>query len=181
MNDIRYGYIRQGYSNRGTGQGDYVLFRFINDNTTDPYYLTRSSVVSVPVNNVVDNLTWTKGSHTLGFGGNWRLVHNNRGSDANSYNTASTNPYWYSTGGPPDPSATLGLPAGLQWLLQLLRNCLWKHSRRDPRPDNAFPTTTLPRVGRQGACILMAPLSIGISRQMNMNGTFKIAGERGRT
>ncbi len=110
VNDIRYGYIRQGYSNRGTGQGDYVLFRFINDNTTDPYYLTRSSVVSVPVNNVVDNLTWTKGSHTLGFGGNWRLVHNNRGSDANSYNTASTNPYWYSTAGPPDPSATLGLP-----------------------------------------------------------------------
>src|SRR6202167_1656038 len=103
VNDIRYGYIRQGYSNRGTGQGDYVLFRFINDNGTDPYYLTRSSIVSVPVNNVVDNLTWTKGSHTLGFGGNWRLVHNNRGSDLNSYNTASTNPYWYD-GEPPDPS-----------------------------------------------------------------------------
>ncbi len=107
VNDIRYGYIRQGYGNRGIGQGDYTVFRFINDSATDPYYITRSSIVNVPVNNVVDNLTWTKGSHTLGFGGNWRLIHNNRGSDANSYNSATTNPYWY-TGDPPDPS-TLGI------------------------------------------------------------------------
>jgi hypothetical protein len=106
VNDIRYGYIRQGFSNRGTAQGDYTTFRFLNDSSSDPYYLTRSAVVTVPVNNVVDNLTWTKGSHTLGFGGNWRLIHNNRGSDANSFNSATTNPYWY-TGGVPDPS-TLG-------------------------------------------------------------------------
>ncbi len=109
VNDVRYGLIRQGFSNRGTGQGDYTTFRFLNDVSSDPYYITRSSVVSVPVNNVVDNLTWTKGSHTLGFGGNWRLIHNNRGSDANSYNNASSNPYWYS-GGPPDPG-TLGVPS----------------------------------------------------------------------
>lgn len=107
VNDVRYGYIRQGYSNRGIGQGDYVTFRFINDVSSDPNYITRTSVVNVPVNNIVDNLTWTKGSHTLGFGGNWRGIHNNRGSDANSYNTASTNPYWYA-GDPPDPS-TLGV------------------------------------------------------------------------
>jgi hypothetical protein len=109
VNDVRYGLIRQGFSNRGTGQGDYTTFRFLNDVSSDPYYITRSSVVNVPVNNVVDNLTWTKGSHTLGFGGNWRLIHNNRGSDANSYNNATSNPYWYS-GGPPDPG-TLGLPS----------------------------------------------------------------------
>ena len=106
VNDVRYGYIRQGYSNRGTGQGDYTTFRFINDVATDPDYVTRSTVINVPVNNIVDNLTWTKGSHTLGFGGNWRLIHNNRGADLNSYNSATTNPYWY-TGGAPDPS-TLG-------------------------------------------------------------------------
>jgi hypothetical protein len=106
VNDVRYGYIRQGFANRGTGQGDYTTFRFINDSATDPAYITRSSVVTLPVNNIVDNLTWTKGSHTLGFGGNWRLIHNNRGSDANSFNSATTNPFWY-VGGPPDPS-TLG-------------------------------------------------------------------------
>src|ERR1700728_4613478 len=105
VNDVRYGLIRQGVSNRGTGVGDYTTFRFLNDVSSDPYYITRSTVVSVPVNNVVDNLTWTKGAHTLGFGGNWRLIHNNRGSDSNSYNNASTKPYWY-TGGPSD-SGTL--------------------------------------------------------------------------
>lgn len=109
VNDVRYGYIRQGYSNRGTGQGDYTTFRFINDSSTDPYYVTRTSIVNVPVNNIVDNLSWTKGAHTLGFGGNWRLIHNNRGTDANSYNSATTNPYWF-LGNPPDPSTLGGQP-----------------------------------------------------------------------
>ena len=67
VNDVRYGYIRQGYSNRGTGQGDYTTFRFINDSTTDPYYVTRTSIVNVPVNNIVDNLSWTKGSPHFGL------------------------------------------------------------------------------------------------------------------
>jgi hypothetical protein len=110
VNDVRYGYIRQGYSNRGTSQGDYTVFRFINDGSVDPYYVTRTSVVSVPVNDLVDNLSWTKGTHTLGIGGDWRLIHNNRGSDQNSFSYASTNPFWYA-GGPPDPSATLGAPS----------------------------------------------------------------------
>ena len=109
VNDVRYGFIRQGFSNLGTSKGDYTTFRFLNDSASDPNYITRSSVVNLPVHNVVDNLTWTKGSHTLGFGGNWRLIHNNRGSDANSYNNATTNPFWY-VGGAPDPS-TLGVPA----------------------------------------------------------------------
>ncbi len=42
VNDVRYGYIRQGYSNRGISQGDYTTFRFINDAGTDPYYITRT-------------------------------------------------------------------------------------------------------------------------------------------
>jgi TonB dependent receptor len=109
VNDVRYGYIRQGYSNRGTAQGDYTTFRFINDSSTDPNYVTRTTIVNVPVNNIVDNLSWTKGAHTLGFGGNWRLIHNNRGTDANSYNSATTNPYWF-LGGPPDPSTMGGQP-----------------------------------------------------------------------
>jgi hypothetical protein len=106
VNDIRYGYIRQGYSNSGTGVGDYTQFRFISQ----PIAETRSDAINVPVNNIVDNLTWTKGSHTFGGGVNWRLVHNNRGTDNNSFNSASTNPYWYGFDSPPDPSTIPGLP-----------------------------------------------------------------------
>ena len=104
VNDIRYGYIRQGYGNTGVGgSSDYVDFRFLDTPTAE----TRNTIVSVPVNNIIDNLSWSKGKHTVEIGGNWRLVHQNRDTNANSFNVASTNPYWLG-GSPPDPS-TLGL------------------------------------------------------------------------
>ncbi len=103
VNDIRYGYVRQGYGNTGVGNGDYVSFRFLSTVTAQ----TRSTIISVPVNNVIDNLNWTKGNHNIEVGGNWRLIHQNRSSNANSFNSASSNPYWLA-GNPPDPS-TIGL------------------------------------------------------------------------
>lgn len=90
VNDIRYGYVRQGYSNRGLGTTDFVDFRFLSTPTAE----TRTSIYSVPVNNIVDNFNWSKGKHSFQFGGNWRLIHQNNSTDANSYNGASTNPYW---------------------------------------------------------------------------------------
>ena len=104
VNDLRYGYIRQGYSNRGIGTGDYVDFTGLSPLQAE----TRSTVVHVPVNNIVDSLSWTKGRHTVQFGANWRLIHNDRGSDQNSYNTASVNPGTMA-GNAPDP-ATIGSP-----------------------------------------------------------------------
>ncbi len=61
VNDIRYGYIRQGYGNSGVGSGDYVDFRFLDTATAE----TRNTIVSVPVNNIVDNFNWTKGKHSI--------------------------------------------------------------------------------------------------------------------
>lgn len=102
VNDVRYGYVRQGNSTRGDGTTDFVDFRFMSSPTAE----TRSLIQWVPVNNVVDNLSWTKGKHGFEFGGNWRLIHQNRESDANSFNEASTNPYWLG-GNPPNPT-TIG-------------------------------------------------------------------------
>ena len=99
INDARYGYIRQGYGSSGVGSGDYVSFRFLDTPTAQ----TRSTIISVPVNNIVDNLNWTRGAHNIQIGGNWRLVHQNRSSNSNSFNSASSNPYWLG-GNPPDPS-----------------------------------------------------------------------------
>ena len=178
VNDVRYGLIRQGYSNRGTGQGDYTFFRFINDSATDPAYATRSSVVTVPVNNVVDNLTWTKGSHTLGFGGNWRLIHNNRGSDANSYNSATTNPYWY-YGSPPDPS-TLGVQpvsSGFENSYEIAYGNLIGGIPEATNVSNYQVNSG----GATGSLFPTVLSSIGTSRQMSLNGTFKIHGEHNRT
>lgn len=102
VNDLRYGYIRQGYSDRGVGSGDYVDFRFMDHATAE----TRTTLTSVPVQNVVDNFNWNHGKHDFQFGANWRVVEQNRLSDSVSYNNASSNPYWLG-GNPPDPSAIL--------------------------------------------------------------------------
>ena len=102
VNDARYAYIRQGYSTLGTGSGtgDWVDFRFL----AQPEAQTRSLTVNVPVHNITDNLTLSKGTHTINVGGNWRGIWNNRGTDANSYSGASTNPYWTYPPEPNDPS-----------------------------------------------------------------------------
>ena len=105
VNDVRYGFIRQGYSNHGAGSGDYVDFRFLATATAE----TRTTIAWVPVNNLVDNLSWTKGKHSIQVGANWRLIHQNRTSNENSFNSASSNPYWL-TGTPPNPTSIGGLP-----------------------------------------------------------------------
>lgn len=105
INDIRYGLVRQGFSTRGIGSGEYVDFRFLSNPTAE----TRTTITSIPVNNIVDNFSWTKGTHTFQFGGNWRLIHQNHSSDSNSFNSATTNPYWLG-GNPPQPT-NIGSPA----------------------------------------------------------------------
>ena len=101
VNDLRYGLIRQGYSTRGVGSGtgDWVDFRFLTQPTG---WTTRTTIVNVPVNNIVDTFNWTKGSHTMSVGGNWRGIQNNRGTDANSYSNGNTNPLWLANS-PNDP------------------------------------------------------------------------------
>jgi hypothetical protein len=105
VNDLRYGYIRQGFGDIGVGNQDYVDFRFLSTPTAE----TRTTITSIPVNNLIDNMSWTKGNHTIEFGANWRLVHQNHNSDATTWQGASTNPYWLG-GNPPDPSQ-IGLPS----------------------------------------------------------------------
>ena len=100
INDVRFGYIRQGYSNSGVGSGDYVDFRGIATTTAE----TRDTIASVPVNNIVDNLLWSKGKHNIEVGGNWRRVDQNRETNSNSFNGASSNPYWLG-GSVYDPSS----------------------------------------------------------------------------
>jgi hypothetical protein len=112
INDIRYGYTRQGSAQSGRGIGDYVDFRATNAyNLATPTAETRSTILSSPVNNIVDNLNITKGGHSIQIGFNWRLIHQNRASNSTSFDTASSNPSWL-TGGAPDP-ASIGLPGVL--------------------------------------------------------------------
>lgn len=95
MNSVRYGYIRQSYSSNGIGQGAYANFYGMSTLQSE----TRNSSFTVPVQNVLDDLTWTHGRHTLGFGGNYRLIHNQSLSDSLAYGSAVTNSYALVNGG----------------------------------------------------------------------------------
>jgi hypothetical protein len=109
VNDLRYAYIRQGYSSAGIGEGEYVTVRFLSDPTSQ----SRSSSVNIPVNTIDDTLSWTRGSHSFSFGANWRMILNNARNNESSFNGASTNPSYLSTVGKPNAAAlaAIGLPA----------------------------------------------------------------------
>jgi hypothetical protein len=114
INNLRYGFIRQGIVTGGQINAPYVLF----GNGPDPLYAqTNSSRISVPVHNLADDLSWIKGKHTIQVGGNLRVITNNRSSNQNSYSYGRIYTTWLApfsaiagTGGSLDPGA-FGFPA----------------------------------------------------------------------
>jgi hypothetical protein len=104
VNDIRYGYTRQGFAAAGVGSGVYTDIRFIDSPTAE----TRTTIRSVPVNSILDTLNYTRGNHSIQLGGTWRLIHNNSQTNANSFNSGNTNPLGLSSKGLPDPSTLPG-------------------------------------------------------------------------
>jgi hypothetical protein len=86
INNFRYGYIRQGLNVSGAGTASYSDFAGLSPLTGEG----RSTLLNVPVHNFVDDLTWIKGKHTLQFGVNWRLIHNNTSSNAVSFDSATS-------------------------------------------------------------------------------------------
>ena len=100
VNDLRYGYVRQGWQSGGIAPGEWVDIAGL----TQPTAQTGSTLLHVPVNNIVDTLTWNKDSHTFAFGGNWRSITNHHSSNTGSFNGASTNAYYANTSDLPAPA-----------------------------------------------------------------------------
>ena len=95
INSLRYGFTRQGTGRAGIGDQPRVTFRGLDD----PVGFRRSQFVNVPTNNITDDVTWTKGKHTIQFGGNLRIINNNRMSNESNFFQTSSNPAWLSQGG----------------------------------------------------------------------------------
>ncbi len=90
INNFRYAFIRQGLGDAGLNSQDFNRLRGLDDTIG----LTNTILTNVPVNNFIDDLSWTKGRHTLQFGTNWRLIHNNRQSNAQNISEGFANLYW---------------------------------------------------------------------------------------
>lgn len=61
--------------------------------------LTPTTNVTVPVNQFLDDVTKTVGNHTFQVGANWRIVDNNRLSNAQNFTYSSPHPTWLQQGG----------------------------------------------------------------------------------
>jgi Carboxypeptidase regulatory-like domain len=95
INNLRYAFIRQGVDTAGDNPYSNVSFQDLSDQVS----FLRTVNVNVPVNQFVDDLTWTRGKHTFQFGGNWRLIDNNRFSNEQNFLNGATHPDWLAAGG----------------------------------------------------------------------------------
>ncbi|MGE5205660.1 MAG: carboxypeptidase regulatory-like domain-containing protein [Chlamydiota bacterium] len=95
INSFRYGFIREGFDNVGLQNSPFVNFRGLNDLNGQ----TSTSRVIVPMQNFVDDVTWTKGKHTFQFGGNLRIINDERVGNTDSYNFGQTNVSWLDAAG----------------------------------------------------------------------------------
>jgi hypothetical protein len=108
VNNLRYGFIRQGVGDDGSGALSLVYQRGLDPLTTD----LRSTNYVVPVHNLADDFSWTRGKHTIQFGVNWRFINDQIGSNNNSFSDATTNVGWLpsssvaNTGGSLDPGCS---------------------------------------------------------------------------
>lgn len=95
VNNFRYGFTRQAFSQGGDSNGNDISFRFVFQPNAQTHTVNRVT----PVHNFTDDVSWIHGKHTIQFGGNVRLVKNSRVSFANAFDNAITNPSFYLSAG----------------------------------------------------------------------------------
>ncbi|HKW65203.1 MAG TPA: carboxypeptidase-like regulatory domain-containing protein [Candidatus Acidoferrum sp.] len=93
VNNFRYGFIRESIGNAGDSNQTYIIMRGITQG------VTRSQAFQIPSHNIVDDLSWSRGKHTLQFGGAISRFRNPRNSTLNSFSDGVTNGSWLDTAG----------------------------------------------------------------------------------
>jgi hypothetical protein len=113
VNNLRYGLTRQGVNGAGISDQPEIYLSEV----AQPVAFTRSTAFIIPVNNVVDDVSWTKHDHNLAFGTNIRFIEDQRLSNAQSYPDGQMNQGWLTRSstiagshGPFDPEQ-YGFPA----------------------------------------------------------------------
>jgi hypothetical protein len=118
INTFRYGYTVVDNATNGLRTSDLIDFRFIDD-IADVANLSLSNGRHIGTQNIVNDFSWIKGSHTLKFGTNLRWIRNDNYTNENSFQNGSLNGSWvagvgrrYRPGGAcPAPADCSGLPA----------------------------------------------------------------------
>ncbi len=95
VNNFRYGYTRQAFSESGDTNSNDVRFRFIFQPNSQQHALARVT----PVHNFTDDISYIRGNHNVQFGGNLTRINNSRISSGVASDIALTNPSFYFGGG----------------------------------------------------------------------------------
>ena len=113
VNNARYGLTRQGVDDAGASNEPIIYFSEV----AQPVSTQRSTDVIIPVQNLVDDVSWTKHDHNFAFGGNIRFIDDQRVSNAQSFPDGQMNQGWLTRSstianshGPFDPQV-YGYPA----------------------------------------------------------------------
>ncbi|HEX5423451.1 MAG TPA: hypothetical protein VFW94_07875, partial [Candidatus Acidoferrales bacterium] len=93
VNSLRYGLTRASYGTLGDSTQDWVGMRGLDQG------YTRSSNWVSPVHNVIDTVSWQKGTHNFQFGANLLFVRALSQGFGTSYSDALTNSDWVDTSG----------------------------------------------------------------------------------
>jgi len=91
-NSFRYGFTKIDENNAGLTNTNYVTFRFISpyDGVGSSFTDTRET----PTQNIVNDLSWFKGRHTMKAGTNLRFTRVPKNRFQTSYLSATVNPSW---------------------------------------------------------------------------------------
>jgi len=96
VNTFRWGLTRVGEQTAGVRNSQFFDFRFIDSleglETAD--VANNSFGRTLPQHHFRDDLSWTRGRHTLSFGGEVRFTRNKTFSDAASFHSFFGNPSW---------------------------------------------------------------------------------------
>jgi hypothetical protein len=87
VSTTRYGLTRQGTDRLGILFANQVSLRDIDDR----YGTTTSLKTIIPVHSFTQDFSWTKGAHSVAFGGVVRIIRNQRSDFANSYSFGLAN------------------------------------------------------------------------------------------
>lgn len=94
VNRFTYGYTREAFTQQGDSAANAISFRFV----FSPLGFSRTVTRITPVQTIADDMSWVKENHTFQFGGNIRIVRNNRIGFSNAFDNAIANPSFYSGG-----------------------------------------------------------------------------------
>ena len=103
LNTFRWGFTRQSFGRIGNNDTQpFIFFRTLNNNETgdeSDLAVVRSRIFQLPIHNFVDDISWTRGRHTLQFGTNIAFARQPQSSFFNSFSDGVTNASWLDVGG----------------------------------------------------------------------------------